>query len=1579
MIRNRLLEAIGWAAVALGVAGCGAPDVDAPEDESHEVAASELNDHPTSGRTVFADVVALDQVYVYNRFGSFNPAGMIYALKRDVVPIDGRKPLGPGNAMLRPGKRPRPLVLRVNVGDALRVRFTNLLRPADERPDDSTATRSASVHVTGLEIRNIEALGGNIGRGPDSLAEPGETRVYELFADKEGTFLFHSGGALAGGGEGDGEQTVLGLFGAVNVEPAGAVAYRSQVTAAELAAAELPTRNPDGTPRIDYDALDEHGEPILRMLNDRDEVVHGDLNAIIAGYEESQLDSEVPVAPGRFREFTVLFHDELKAVQAFEKLEVDETFHGVRDGFGVNYGSSGFGSILLANRARLGPSKKCVECKYEEFFLSSWPNGDPAMIVERDRRGNATEALFPDDPSNVHHAYLGDPVWIRNLHAGPKETHVFHLHAHQWLKTPKDANGSPLDAQSIGPGAAFTYNVGRGGNRILTPGDSIFHCHLYPHFAQGMWELVRNHDVFEAGTRDRFLPDGEIKKGTPTPAVVPVPEIAMPPMPTYKPTVVELPGGGRKVRPPMPGYPFYIAALEGHRAPQPPLDLVVDGGLPRHVITSVPPGGAEFGRRGKFDVDIEEANIKLLPNAGTPAELAAQAFHAGRFPGATPITTTDGFPAQAYPAFTPEGEPAQFAVNGQPPAPGAPYANPCPPGAPERRYRSAFVQLDGVVNRRGWHDPQMRILVLEDDIDATLSGARPPEPLFIRANSNDCVVSEATNLFPDALEADPFQIFTPTDTVGQHIHLVKFDVTSSDGSANGFNYEDGTFAPQEVVQLINAANNLGGALKADGTVEERGRRVMLTAQRHPRIHDDRKGLQTTVQRWWANPVQNRRAEDITLNASFSHDHFSPSSHQQHGLYMGLIIEPSGSVWRDPVTGVVFGDRADGGPTSFRADIIPPRGSAQPPFREFGLAFADFALLFDECGEPVNPPTVQEAALPLAVEHRDVLAPEAISAADPGGGLINYRNEPIPLRIARRDCRTGRVEQKPGEEGEMHNVFSSRVHSDPFTPLLSAHEGDDVVVRLLQGAQEEQHVFSMHGQRWFNEINDPDSGYSNGQPIGISEHFEFGLTPSASARGDREPGDYLYQSAPTDDLWDGMWGIMRVRPRTDAALLPLPGSRDGEPREVRRFPTCPAGAPETKYVVHAITAKGNLPGDRLVYNKEFDLYDPDALLFVRAEDLPDLRAGRRAPEPLILRAAAGDCIQVTLVNELPFVLPKTPHWNYSPPIIDGFNTNQVRPSNHVSLHPQLVAYDVRTDDGANVGFNEEQTVAPGESREYTWYAGEFAQKDSRWGPVEPRAVEYGAINLRDMADVVNHGMHGAVGALVIEPRGATWRADRGTHAQAEVTFKDHYGYTRSFREFVVVYQDEVGLHSGDPRFQCVDQGLNCGTAIRNYDGEDDAEDTGHEAFNYRTEPFWARLGIPPELARVLLNEKDLSDIFSSRAHGDPATPIFTAGATQKVRVRLVQPSGHRRMHSFGLWGSAWPSNPFAEGERSRRIGENRDVLNLGIENAIGPMTHNNVVPFSAAGGRFFVPGDRLYLDQPSFKVSDGLWGIFRVTR
>ncbi|HXU40194.1 MAG TPA: hypothetical protein VN937_27810, partial [Blastocatellia bacterium] len=43
---------------------------------------------PACVKTVTAQVVAFDQIIFYNRFGSFDPGGMIFALKRDAVPIE---------------------------------------------------------------------------------------------------------------------------------------------------------------------------------------------------------------------------------------------------------------------------------------------------------------------------------------------------------------------------------------------------------------------------------------------------------------------------------------------------------------------------------------------------------------------------------------------------------------------------------------------------------------------------------------------------------------------------------------------------------------------------------------------------------------------------------------------------------------------------------------------------------------------------------------------------------------------------------------------------------------------------------------------------------------------------------------------------------------------------------------------------------------------------------------------------------------------------------------------------------------------------------------------------------------------------------------------------------------------------------------------------------------------------------------------------------------------------------------------------------------------------------------------------
>lgn len=1582
---------------------------------------------PALSATVTAKVVALDQFLTFNRLGAVNPTGMIFALRRDVVvhnpgsPSDGLSEveggiLQAGKVRLRDDKRPRPIALRVNEGDTLSIEFQNLLNPVVPsvmdpvtgiNMNDQPATRTASIHIQGLELVNsIDDDGSNVGRNSSALAAPGQTRTYSYHAVRENGYVLTSGGANIGG-EGTMGALAFGLFGIVNVEPAGSVWHRSQLTEEEMSWATTGYTE-DGHPLLDYNAVYPgghkfSGKPIIKILNGN-EIYHSDLNAIIS--EFTKVYSENPTNPNRqepFREFSVIFHDEIKAIQAFDLFRdhnFEFTLHSVRDGFAINYGTGGVGAEIIANRLGVGPMADCVECKYEEFFLTSWAVGDPAMIVDVpantiDENRNvipglkATKAFYPDDPSNVFHSYMSDHVKIRNIHVG-KEHHIFHLHAHQWLANPDDDNSDYLDSQAIGPGSQYTYEIAYNGsgNRNKTAGDSIFHCHFYPHFAQGMWALWRVHDVFETGTKldangiplpgTRALPDGEIMAGTPIPGLIPLPELPMMPMPAAdveivngQPVVTKFDGDEELGN---PGYPFFIPGVAGHRPPTPPLDLEKDGGLPRHIIVS---GTAESHETPyDFNKELLTADVIFLEENGVEVEEAAMDFHA----------------QQWHPTFTPEGVPAMAEFNGLPPVQGAPYAQPCRTDGGSlievnRTYRAAVIELDMNLNKVGWHFNQSRILALEDDVNATLNKTRPPEPLVMRANSGDCIDFYHTNLIPNIYQQDDFQVKTPTDVIGQHIHLVKFDVTSADGSGNGWNYEDGTFSPDEVLERIHAINAYND-LYRPGTPH-------LAAV--PGFNGVL-GARTSIQRWYMDPVLNNAGEDRGMGNVYTHDHFGPSTHQQAGLYGTLLGEPAGSTWRDSDTGIVMGSRGDGGPTSWNADIL----LGDDSYREFYLEFADFQLAYSTPGlpraqggnaVPVNPPGMKEVGLPFIFERPDICpngepnvagCPEAISADDVGTFSVNYRNEPIPLRV--RDPKTNT--QSSGVGGDLSYAFSSKVNRadakmnqqpndyppltadvdgrDPYTPLLRAYDGDKVNIRLQVGATEEGHVASFHGLKWLFNPDAKNSGYRNAQMMGISEQFQLKTPVTSSGVRVGDKADYLYATdSSVDGYWNGMWGLMRSYATLRSDLQPLPNNPVG-PRGLavqnRRdfIEMCPRSAPVRNYDITAISASitfnsrtGNGP-------VQGPLNDPTGIRYVHTSDLDG--SGNLLPgvpeEPLILRAAAGECIDVTLRSQLASNLPDLDGFSVMPPIVDHFNANQVAPSSSVGLHPQLVAFDVTRSDGANIGMNRRtQTTKLGDSRpvRYRWYAGDVQLIDKQ---LVATPIEFGGTNLIS-SDRIKHSNKGAVGALIIEPEGATWELDEGTRASATV-----YANGTSFREFVLVMQDDINMRDGS------------GAVIPNVAEEDEAEDSGHRAINYKSEPIWLRMGYDPDADPEFTGSLDFTDVLSnSLVGGDPETPIFTAAPGQAVRFRVLQPNGHARNSSFTLHGHVWQKTPYLND--STMLGDNPSSIYMGAQEGHGPANHFDIIPEHGAGGSYQISGDYLYRDLAPVHFDNGIWGIFRV--
>jgi hypothetical protein len=862
---------------------------------------------------------------------------------------------------------------------------------------------------------------------------------------------------------------------------------------------------------------------VLKIFEAQLELIYSDLTAVITGPNAARFAlsntspsfRNIPASPDRrqpYREYTIIYHQAFFAAQAFAAFSNANLVNVIQSGadnFAINYGSAAIAPEVVANRLGIGPmgNPDAVDLKFEEFFLSAWSVGDPAMVVDHPanatnaivgspdehrqlrtelppkaparelgdpKRSNppasddfaplptppvkATKAFFPDDPSNVYHSYMSDHVKFRILHAGAGPSHVHHLHAHQWLRSPDSDSSQYLDSQLIVPGTAFTLEItyNGSGNRNKTVGDSIFHCHFYPHFAQGMWALWRVHDVFEEGTIlesdgkpktgiNRALPDGEIIVGTPIPAVVPLPTLAMAPVPA-KVKLTDLspwkPGQGQGRRVEVipegkgpdgkniyknPGYPFFVPGVSGHRPPHPPLDfawledpatrlpvldgdkkIYLDGGLPRHMIldgTVV----KEFHTRWDFSKDTwgrdKQGNIvgsltaMQVPEEGTPVELAAMKEHSIR----------------TRPTAQPNGEPGNFILNGLPPTNGAPFADPAvndfgDANIHRRRYQAAVFQVDTILNKKGWHYPQQRMISLWQDVAPTVDKTRPPEPFFFRTNTADTIQFWHTNLVPGYYELDDFQVRTPTDIVGQHIHLVKFDVTASDGAGNGFNYEDGTFAADEVRERIDSINAAGGLFAFDDTTNFVGpppaKQNKLTVRNvgdyypppgstfvkldngvpqwtkppgmpgsvfAPLGHEEEwDGAQTTIQLWEVDALLNNEGVDRTLRTVFSHDHFGPSTHQQAGLYAGMVVEPENSEWYKP-DGERMNTRSDGGPTSWNGYIVTEK--PEDSYREFMMEFQDLQLAYGK-GSPTTPSATlfdpdkpkPSAAFALGQEH-----------------------------------------------------------------------------------------------------------------------------------------------------------------------------------------------------------------------------------------------------------------------------------------------------------------------------------------------------------------------------------------------------------------------------------------------------------------------------------------------------------------------------------------------------------------------------------------------------------------------------------
>src|SRR3954447_3968360 len=132
---------------------------------------------------------------------------------------------------------------------------------------------------------------------------------------------------------------------------------------------------------------------------------------------------------------------------------------------------------------------------------------------------------------------------------------------------------------------------------------------------------------------------------------------------------------------------------------------------------------------------------------------------------------------------------------------------------------------------------------------------------------------------------------------------------------------------------------------------------------------------------------------------------------------------------------------------------------------------------------------------------------------------------------------------------------------------------------------------------------------------------------------------------------------------DKASKPAVGATD--PYARRADGLCPTGRRVRKYNIVAI-------GKSIQRTPTFT--DPEGKLFVLAHDKAATYADPTKGDPLAIRANVGDCVGITLTNEIP-----------DASVFDGFSK--------VEMHIHHVQFDVQGSDGVSTGYAYEHSVRP----------------------------------------------------------------------------------------------------------------------------------------------------------------------------------------------------------------------------------------------------------------------------------------------
>ena len=1408
--------------------------------------------------TRFYKVTAIEMPIYFNKEGDHDHNGLIYALSKNVPLLKYIRALANQNSnddhriyskaartvadrlampfpqtvaqARQPHPLVRPLVLRANVNETVEVQLQNKIKG-----------RSVGLHLVGGNY-NVETHGNasssdgsKVGNNKPSLARPDGKYRYKWVCKHEGVFPFHDGGNYSGGEDG---TNVHGLFGALIVEPKDTI-WRDPVTGRN-------STEDDG----EMDGL--YLDVIPQGIQQENPIAVPDT---LDGYDFPDPCDYTDFGVKAHREFVIFFHDEPEFVPPHGDVEPDPC-KAHRRGQGQQ-SRHGRGTIGHGSHGEILPimpiSYRAEPMVNREHLLWRWMKA--GLVLDRpvlNEEQHHSSWMFGDPATPILKAYIGDPVRIRLIHGGTKETHVFHLHLYEWHAVPQDLNSPRIDAISISPQTGHTIEpVWGAGNRHQVAGDVIWHCHLYPHFHEGMWGMFRTFETLQEGKTGALLDSndpvyrgrriGHYPDGTPIEKLLVLPDRTPPPKPT----------------PSHPGYPLYIPGEIRQKSPTPPWPLA------------------------------EELITPDLDYRAVPTELERKAFNKTPVPGE--LFTRRPF-AIGQESEWPEGgsweEPKTgFDLNSS--------------RTVDHNLTVAMMRIE--YNGYGWHDKHGHLYYLSEE-GSPEGGVRETEPLFFRAQHGQILNLTLKNDLPLEIPETEFDHeFPPCPArpwqgeCAPHVHMVKFDPICADGASVGWNYMSGPIAGKKMIY-----------------------------------------------RWWL---------DQEFGTIFFHDHLFANYRQKHGLFGGLIVEPAGAEFLHP--------RADKRIVSgLQARIYVP-GNEPKQFREFCIGIGDFVPMWDRNDQPLNPPD------------------RPGGHGDQGVMALNYRNDPIHERLGRN------AGNRDGHDPALWFSSGPPYNRDPYTIRFDTFENDAIWFRVLQGSHEEQHSFQVHGMRWRRFRVNASSDIRNQQTFGLSEAFTFLQEEPYGA------GDYLYKLSSSDDLWLGCWGLIRAygdkaEDQDTEGLLRL-SKNVAEMEEVAEEANLEkavieaavgeeavadwAGEEDDYAPVHGVRKFFVRAVPRRIIYRSPDLVDPYGLMYLLTGIVgPDGRKEVRQvqnegmEEPLILRCREGETVKIYLTNELPDELEPEP---FAPQVpVEERNPFSNRPerrvSSQVSMHADLLRYDVTKSDGATVGRNPRQTVRPNERRRvYSW---ETQRPLPRPGErVLNRGEPLGPLLLQDMADFRNHRHHGLIGALIVEAKDATpffvppgkdtaiaedaeeaWDGPRAT------IFVRNEGGEERVEEMTLLLQD--GLRHfvrGNIYSPVADEPSGFG------EDEPDHEDQGQKGFNYRSEP------VGPAV--------DHTNIGQSKAwlaNPAPSTPVFNVPENSCVRLHLIGATDKPRNQSFTVHGVVW--------REWRFVGDNGPMV--ASESAI---TTGTARTFEFTVG---APGDYAYRSGIlKWAVPQGLWGIIRARK